>query len=111
MKNVLIGLIVVLGVTTAVVVGYRLETEALAVLVGIACGVAAGIPTSFLILVAMHRHDVRQAQDTLSEYPPANPYPHITDAPPSLSPSNPNPTRPPLLVSGRDLIAEPKEDR
>jgi hypothetical protein len=44
-------------ITLAVVVGSRMSAEAMAVVVGVVCGVAAGIPTSALLLVVMSRRD------------------------------------------------------
>ena len=52
----------VFGITLAVVVGNRMSAEAMAVVVGIVCGVAAGIPTSVLLLLVMGRRD-RRRQD------------------------------------------------
>jgi hypothetical protein len=53
----LIAVIVLLAfvVTLAVVIGTRLSADALAVVVGVACGVVAGIPMSVLILAAFGR--------------------------------------------------------
>jgi hypothetical protein len=47
------------GVALAVVIGVRLEQAALAVLVGVVCGVGASIPTSLLIVSIMRRQDQR----------------------------------------------------
>jgi hypothetical protein len=47
----------VFGLTLAAVVGSRMSAEAMAVVVGVVCGVAAGIPTSALLLLAMGRRD------------------------------------------------------
>jgi hypothetical protein len=49
-------------VTLAVVMGMRMSVESMAVVVGVVCGVAAGIPVSLLILVASSRR-VNQADD------------------------------------------------
>ena len=76
-----IVLLVVFTVTLAVMVGNRLSAEALAVLVGIVCGVAASIPTGLLIMAITRRPDSaperRQYQETQRpsrpsprEYPP-----------------------------------------
>jgi hypothetical protein len=54
------------GVALAVIVGVRLEQAALAVIIGVICGVGASIPTSLLIVAILrHRdaqHTKRQAQ-------------------------------------------------
>jgi hypothetical protein len=55
-------LAVVFVITLAIVVGKRMSAEAMAVVVGVVCGVAASIPTSVLLLLAVSRRD-RQPQD------------------------------------------------
>lgn len=59
-----VGLLLLLAfvVTLAVVVGGRMSTDAMAVVVGVVCGVAAGIPMSVILMLALHRRD-RQAED------------------------------------------------
>ena len=59
-----VGLLLLLAfvVSLAVVVGGRMSTDAMAVVVGVVCGVAAGIPMSVILMLALHRRD-RQAQD------------------------------------------------
>jgi hypothetical protein len=52
---VVVGLVFV--ITLAAVVGSRMSAEAMAVVVGVVCGVAAGIPTSVLLLLALGRRD------------------------------------------------------
>jgi hypothetical protein len=42
-------------VTLAALIGTRLSTDALAVVVGVTCGVVAGMPMSVLILAALNR--------------------------------------------------------
>ncbi|GAF73842.1 unnamed protein product, partial [marine sediment metagenome] len=57
------------AVTLAVIIGQRMSTDAMAVVVGVACGVLASIPTSLLILAVSGRRgerEVRQRRD----YPP-----------------------------------------
>ena len=47
-------------VTLAIIIGQRMSTDAMAVMVGVVFGVAASIPTSLLIALAMRgsrRHD------------------------------------------------------
>ena len=51
--RLIIGLAIVAGgVTLAVVIGQRLSTDAMAVVIGVVFGVAASIPTSLLIVAA-----------------------------------------------------------
>lgn len=64
---------VTLAVGSAVYVGQRLSTEALAVVIGIVCGVLAGIPAAVLLLVVSRRHEGREHEGTAgapSAYPP-----------------------------------------
>jgi len=58
-----------------VVVGNRMSSEAMAVVVGVVCGVLAGIPTSVLLLIVMRAQqrgggDERPVQPP-AQYPPA----------------------------------------
>jgi len=67
MKKVIFVILIVFSIALAMMVGKHMSTEAIAVVVGIACGVAASIPTSLLIMVlATRREDSRARQD----YPP-----------------------------------------
>ncbi len=52
MKKLLALSIIAAGVTLAVVIGQRMSTDAMAVVVGVVFGVAASIPTSLLIVAA-----------------------------------------------------------
>ncbi len=67
------------AVTLALVVGYRLSAEALGVLAGAVCGVAAAIPTSLIVVAVTRRRDgsqpahcrnVRQQGPNTRSYPP-----------------------------------------
>ena len=69
MKKVATIAVIAFAVTLAVIIGKRMSTDAMAVVIGVACGVMASIPTSLLILAVSGRrgeHDVRQRRD----YPP-----------------------------------------
>ena len=69
MKKVAIAAVIAFAVTLAVIIGKRMSTEAMAVVVGVACGVIASIPTSLLILAVSNKRgerEVRQQRD----YPP-----------------------------------------
>jgi hypothetical protein len=64
---------VALAVASAVYVGQRLSTEALAVVIGIVCGVLAGIPAAVLLLVVSRRHEGGEHEGTPGvpvAYPP-----------------------------------------
>ncbi len=58
MKRVLILLGAIFVVALAIVVGSRMSSDAMAVVVGVTCGVVASIPTSLLIIWATSRRDV-----------------------------------------------------
>jgi hypothetical protein len=58
------------GVALAVVVGIRLEQAALTVVVGVACGVGASIPTSLLVVALLQkRTDKNQRQQQANQTP------------------------------------------
>ena len=63
MKRMTIAVFLAFTVTLAAVVGHRMSGEAMAVVVGVVCGVAASIPMSLLILMILNR-STRQA-DTM----------------------------------------------
>ena len=59
------------GITLAVIVGTRMSSEAMAVVIGVACGVLAGVPASLLVAAVTKRRGpggerLRQQRD----YPP-----------------------------------------
>ncbi len=72
MKKVVTVVLVGFAVTLAVVVGQRLSVDAMAVVVGVVCGVAASIPTSLLVLLATRRREqgVEQRPAAGPGYPP-----------------------------------------
>jgi hypothetical protein len=57
MRKAVIAILLAFAVTLAVVVGNRMSAEAMAVVVGVVCGVAAAIPMSLLILLVSRRRD------------------------------------------------------
>jgi len=67
MKNLLILAIAAFAITLAIIVGNRMSAEAMAVVVGIVCGVAASIPMSVLILILTHR--LGRREETLRAEP------------------------------------------
>lgn len=62
-KQTIVVLGLVFAVTLAIVVGRQLSTEAMAVVIGIVCGVAAGIPTSLLLFVVLSRREEGRDRD------------------------------------------------
>jgi len=75
-KRIFAVLGLVFMVTLAVVVGKRMSAEAMAVVVGVVCGVAAGIPTSVLLLAAFTRRD-RQRLEEVGHQAPFTNYPPV----------------------------------
>jgi hypothetical protein len=69
MKKWLAFLVVVSAVGLGVVVGNRLSVDAMAVVVGVVCGVGASIPTSLLLVLVMGRRGRREEQRRMG-YPP-----------------------------------------
>ena len=55
MKKLMVLAVGVFVVSLAVTVGTRMSTEAMAVVIGVVCGVGAGIPSSLLILAVTNR--------------------------------------------------------
>jgi len=76
-RHVVAALGLVFAVTLAIIVGKQMTTEAMAVVIGVVCGVAAGIPTSVLMLVALSRRDsLRAREEVAARHAPAN-YPPV----------------------------------
>ena len=75
-KQMAAALGLVFAVTLAIIVGKQMTTEAMAVVIGVVCGVAAGIPPSVLLLVALSRRDSARAREEAAarqapaSYPP-----------------------------------------
>jgi len=69
MKKVAIIAVIAFAVTLAVIIGKRMSTDAMAVVIGVACGVVASIPTSLLILAVSNRRDEQEVRRR-GEYPP-----------------------------------------
>ena len=77
MRKVFLLILFAFAVTLAAVVGMRMSAEAVAVVVGVVCGVAAAIPMSLLLLAASQRRQSNQDERTYgpaaaarSGYPP-----------------------------------------
>lgn len=61
------------GVALAIVIGQRMSTDAMAVVIGVAVGVAASVPTS-LLLIALLRKERQGFRNEVSPEMPNNPY-------------------------------------
>jgi len=75
-KQIAAALGLVFAVTLAIIVGKQMTTEAMAVVIGVVCGVAAGIPTSVLLLVALGRRDSLRPREEAARQAPAS-YPPV----------------------------------
>lgn len=98
MKKLIALIVVAFAVTLAVVVGNRMSTDAMAVVVGIVCGVGASIPTSLLIMTVVSRREAKEERGQAS-FPPVvivNPGNQMGQAPNYHQP----PGLPPALSQG-----------
>jgi hypothetical protein len=114
----------VFAVTLAVVVGKRMSAEAMAVVIGAVCGIAAGIPTSVLLLLVMSRRDRQQFEDSGQQARVGKPPPVVViqgGAPQALPPGmnagywsapvpGPAVQRQFHVVGGDDLVDDPRMD-
>lgn len=75
MKKFFVIVSVAFSVTLAVIIGYRISADAMAVIIGIVCGVLASIPTTVLMVWMVRQRDRQyelQAGQTarFGQYPP-----------------------------------------
>ena len=92
-KTILFVALLAFAVSLAVVVGQRLSSEAMAVIVGVVAGVAASIPTSLIVVWAALRN--RGEARVVDNRRPEAPEPRIVVmAPPPTPPANAAPARP-----------------
>ena len=75
MKRLLIALLGACVIALTVVIGDRMSADAMAVVVGVVCGIGASIPTSLLMLFLLSR---RQEADPWEPAEPQVQMPHIT---------------------------------
>ncbi len=76
MKKLVVPLLLAFGVTLAVIIGQRMSTDAMAVVIGVAVGVAASVPTSLLLVALLRRERaVWRSEPPTSQpaLPPAQP--------------------------------------
>lgn len=76
MKRFLFVAGIVFVVTLAVVMGTRMSPDALAVVIGIICGVLASIPTSAMLVWVMRQRD-KQVEMQLGQRPFGGQYPPV----------------------------------
>lgn len=84
-------------VTLAIIIGQRMSTDAMAVMVGVVFGVAASIPTSLLIALAMRGARRPEPPYRRDDYQPSPPAPQIYVVNPGqLAPGSPTAGQPAL---------------
>lgn len=89
------------GVALAVIIGQKMSTDAMSVVIGVAVGVAASVPTS-LLLVALLRREHRSYRDVPPEPPLQLPQPNFIVVDPTMfnrSNVGSNQPLPPLTAS------------
>jgi hypothetical protein len=98
MRKLVALILVAFAVTLAVVVGNRMSTDAMAVVIGIVCGVGASIPTSLLIMAVSSRRETKEerGQAGLPSVVIVNPGNQAGPAPNYYQP----PSLPPALSQG-----------
>jgi hypothetical protein len=69
MRKLIALILVAFAVTLAVIIGSRMSTDAMAVVIGIVCGVGASIPTSLLIMTVASRRETKE-QRQRANFPP-----------------------------------------
>jgi len=71
MKKLTAFVVVAFAIALAVVVGTRMDREAMAVMMGMVCGVVAGVPTSLLIAAVTNRRGREERCGGIGrDYPP-----------------------------------------
>lgn len=98
MKRTLIFLAILFTVTLGVVAGVRMNSEAMAVVIGVICGVAASVPTSLLIMYALNRRDAQQTNTRA-----ASPYPPVVVVNPSAPQPSPWQRQQPPMLDGYSM--------
>ncbi len=75
MKRLIPIILLGFGVALAIVIGQRMSTDAMAVVIGVAVGVAASVPTSLLLVALLRKERATYRPDMGREqmYPPALP--------------------------------------
>jgi len=73
MKKAIVPLLMAFGVTLAIIVGQRMSTDAMAVVIGVAVGVAASVPTSLLLVALLRRERMGSWRPEPPAQPPAYP--------------------------------------
>lgn len=73
MKKWILPIMLGFGITLALIIGQRMSTDAMAVVIGVAVGVAASVPTSLLLVALLRRERSPYRGESLPQQPPAYP--------------------------------------
>lgn len=92
MRRIIALGIIAFTITLAIVVGNRLSSEALAVVVGIVLGVLASIPTSILLLIFVRRLVTEAPQRSQKPKQHQSVYPSVIVINPNAGQSDRSPT-------------------
>lgn len=68
MKKIIVPVMLGFGVVLAVIIGQRMSSDAMAVVIGVAVGVAASVPTSLLLVALLRRQRVDDRHWQAPEY-------------------------------------------
>ena len=68
MKKVVVPAMLGFGIVLALIIGQRMSTDAMAVVIGVAVGVASSVPTSILLMALLRRE--RAGMSTGRQEPP-----------------------------------------
>ena len=74
---------IIFAVTLAYVIGVRLSESAMAVVIGVVFGVAASVPTSLIVLLALRRSSGRESGGGVERVPSHTQPPVVVVAPPA----------------------------
>ena len=69
MKKAILAFVGVAVIALVIAVGKQMSPDAMAVVVGIVCGIGASIPTSLLMLIMARRRDDQQHQEPMRGNP------------------------------------------
>jgi len=103
-KKLVVVSAVAFSVALAVVVGNRMSAEAMAVVIGVVCGVAASIPTSALMLAM-----ARRSRLGCEESRPPDPRPPVVVVAPGPVASVPGPSPAPWPAYAAPAVRAPRE--
>ena len=99
-RPVLVFVLFAFAITLALVVGWRMSAEAMAVVIGVIAGVAASIPTSLIVIWFMARAKLNSTPaPTRREPEPNEPRIIVVNAPPAAPSNYPTATPSPYALN------------